>query len=281
MNAKNFKIKVEELWLNLTMRIDEINRKKDGVIKGCEEILMTTDFAIRKLKELSQNYQFLDWSDEIKFFKKTKPQFVSVYIYNSKILSIESSKPYANPEALKDYYQKERDQLLYFYTEHRDFISYYRRHATYLDKKYLVRFKFDFKLKLSPELYSYDEDFSTSNDHLVAQIIANDMLDEYLASKVNIDESLEMSLLKAKDLEWTAPKVALIELLYALHQTKCFNGGKADLSEIFRWAENSLNIQLGNYHKTFGEIRLRKNERTKFLSLLHHNLDTYLDELDE
>lgn len=281
MNAKNFKIKVEELWLNLTKRIDEISRKKDGVIKGCEEILIETDLAIRKLKELSQNYQFLDWSDEIKFFKKTKPQFVSVYIYNSKILSIESSKPYANPEALKEYYQKERDQLLYFYTEHRDFISYYRRQATYLDKKYFVRFKFDFKLKLSPELYSYDEDFSTSNDHLVAQIIANDMLDKYLAGKVNIDESLEISLLKAKNLEWTAPKVALIELLYALHQTKCFNGGKADLSEIFRWAENSLNMQLGNYHKTFGEIRLRKNERTKFLSLLHHNLDTYLDELDE
>lgn len=281
MNAKNLRKSTEQLWVDLTSKIDEINRRKENMIRGCEEILIETDFAIRKLKELSQNYQFLDWGDEIKFFKKTKPQFVSIYIYNSKILSIESSKPYANPDALKAYYQNERDQLLYFYTEHREFISYYRRQATYLDKKYFVRFKFDFKLKLSPELYSYDEEFSTSHDHLVAQIIANDMLDEYLASKVNSDEILDLSLSKFKNLEWTAPKVALIELLYALHQTQCFNGGQADLAEIFRWAENSLNIQLGNYHKTFAEIRLRKNARTKFLALLQQNLINYVNDLDE
>lgn len=31
--------------------------------------------------------------------------------------------------------------------------------STFLDKKYFVRFKFDLKLMLSPEFYSYDEDF--------------------------------------------------------------------------------------------------------------------------
>ncbi|STD05042.1 RteC domain-containing protein [Chryseobacterium carnipullorum] len=180
------------------------------------------------------------------------------------MLAIEASKPYADSQALRSYYENERSNLLYFYNEQREFISYYRRKSTYLDKKYFVRFKFDFKLKLSPELYSYDEEFSTSHDHIVSQILANDLLEQYLTNKIDSKDGKDNSIDHIKNLEWTAPKVALIELLYALHQTKCFNGGHSDLAEIFRWAENSLNINLGNYHKTLGEIRLRKIDRTKF-----------------
>lgn len=280
MNGQNFRKKNDELWKNLTTAVDQINRSDNDIVIRSEEILMETDSAIKQLKDNLRQYQFSDWSDEIYFFKNTKPQFVAVYIYYSKILAIEASKPYADPQALRTYYENERTNLLYFYNEQREFISYYRRKSTYLDKKYFVRFKFDFKLKLSPELYSYDEEFSTSHDHIVSQILANDLLDQYLANKIDSKIIKENSIAHIKNLEWTAPKVALIELLYALHQTKCFNGGHSDLAEIFRWAENSLNINLGNYHKTLSEIRLRKTERTKFLSLIQQNFNQYLDDLD-
>ncbi|MCG2793412.1 MAG: RteC domain-containing protein [Weeksellaceae bacterium] len=280
MNGQNFKKKVDQLWKDLTTAVDQINRSENDIVIRAEEILMETDAAIRQLKDLLRQYQFPDWSNEIYFFKNTKPQFVAVYIYYSKVLAIEASKPYADSQALRSYYENERSNLLYFYNEQREFISYYRRKSTYLDKKYFVRFKFDFKLKLSPELYSYDEEFSTSHDHIVSQIMANDLLEQYLTNKIDSKDSKENSIDHIKNLEWTAPKVALIELLYALHQMKCFNGGYSDLAEIFRWAENSLNIGLGNYHKTFSEIRLRKTDRTKFLSLLQHNFNQYLDDLD-
>ncbi len=280
MNGQNFRKKIDQLWKDLTTAIDQINRSNNEIVMRAEEILMETDASIRQLKDLLRQYNFQDWSEEIYFFKNTKPKFVSIYIYYSKVLSIEASKPYADPEALRSYYENERAHLLYFYNEQRDFISYYRRKSSYLDKKYFVRFKFDFKLKLSPELYSYDEEFSTSHDHIVSQIMANDLLDQYLTDKIDSKESRENSFENSKNLEWTAPKVALVELLYALHQTKCFNGGHSDLAEIFRWAENSLNINLGNYHKTLSEIRLRKTERTKFLSLLQYNFDQYLNDLD-
>ncbi|CEJ69547.1 RteC protein [Chryseobacterium oranimense G311] len=280
MNGQNFKKKVDQLWKDLTTAVDQINRSENDIVIRAEEILMETDASIRQLKDLLRQYQFPDWSNEIYFFKNTKPQFVAVYIYYSKVLALEASKPYADSQALRSYYESERSNLLYFYNEQREFISYYRRKSTYLDKKYFVRFKFDFKLKLSPELYSYDEEFSTSHDHIVSQIMANDLLEQYLTNKIDSKDSKENSIDHIKNLEWTAPKVALIELLYALHQTKCFNGGHSDLAEIFRWAENSLNIGLGNYHKTFSEIRLRKTDRTKFLSLLQHNFNQYLDDLD-
>ncbi|UMQ41640.1 MULTISPECIES: RteC domain-containing protein [unclassified Chryseobacterium] len=281
MNRQVFRKRIDQLWNSLMTSIDQINRSDLDIIFRAEEILMETDKSITSLKTLLQQYSFSDWSDEIYFFKNTKPQFVAIYIYYSKVLSIEASKPYADPQALRSYYESERAALLYFYNEQKEFISYYRRRSTFLDKKYFVRFKFDFKLKLSPELYNYDKEFCTSHDHIVAQIIANDLLDQYLMDKVSTKDKNDRSpISQVRKLEWTAPKVALIELLYALYQTKCFNGGQSDLAEIFRWAESSLNINLGNYHKTLSEIRLRKGERTKFISLLDKNLKHFLNDLD-
>ncbi|MDY0930719.1 RteC domain-containing protein [Chryseobacterium sp. CFBP8996] len=281
MTGINFKRKIDELWKSLSNDIDTVLRNKSEVLSYAEEILMLTDTAIRKLKIYVQEYQFKDWSEEIEFFKVTKPKFVSVYIYYSKLLAIESSKPYADPLVLKSYYETERANLIYFYQEHKEFISYYKRKATYLDKKYFVKFKFDFKLKLSAELYSYDESFSTSHDHTVSQILANDRLDLYLTTKINSDYVVDHLVFQHSPLEWTAPKVALIELLYALYLTKCFDAGKAEPSDIFRWAETALNINLGNYHKTLNEIKLRKTDRTKFLKLIQQNLEQYLDYSDE
>lgn len=280
MNGQHFKKKVDQLWSALMTTIDQINRSDNDMISRAEEILMEIDAAIRQLKVLLRQYQFVDWSEEIYFFKNTKPQFVAIYIYYSKLLSIEASKPFADPTALSSYYESERSHLLFFYNEHKDFINYYRRKSAFLDKKYFVRFKFDFKLKLSPELYSYDEEFSTSHDHMVSQIMANDLLDQYLTNKINSDNSKETSISQIRNLQWTAPKVALTELLYALHQSNCFNGGHSDLAEVFRWFENSFNINLGNYHKTLAEIRLRKTDRSKFLTLLQQNLNQHLDDLD-
>lgn len=281
MNITNFSAKIDLLFIELNKNIETIVRTKTDLLQSTEEVLMETDNAIRKLKDFIRGYKFKDWAEEINFFKVIKPKFVSIYIYHSKLLAIESSRPYGDFEVLKKYYEAERANLLYFYQENREFISYYRRKATYLDKKYFVRFKFDFKLKLSPELYNYDEDFTTTHDHTVSQLLANDHLDNYLSMKVNADTINNSNTANHSALQWTAPKVALIELLFALHQTKCFNGGLNDPADIFKWAESTLNINLGNYHKTISEIKQRKTNRTKFLSLIQNNMEIYLDNSDE
>lgn len=281
MNPKDFNTEIQQLWKDLNSNIDLINRTKTDIITIAEEILMETDTAVRNLKKLVSQYKFVDWRDEINFFKSTKPKFVSIFIYYSKVLGIESSRPYADPSVLISYYEKERSNLMYFYEENKDFISYYRRNASYLDKKYFVRFKFDFKLKLSPEFYNYDQEFSTSHDQHVSQILANDLLDQYLSAKISSDTVIEKKVFQNSPLEWTAPKVALTELLYALYQTKCFNAGQCEASDVFRWAETALNVNLGNYHKTLAEIKLRKNDRTRFLKLIQQNMQNYLESSDE
>ncbi|AZA85472.1 hypothetical protein EG349_01035 [Chryseobacterium shandongense] len=73
-------------------------------------------------------------------------------------------------------------------------------------------------------------------------------------------------------LTWTASKSSLVELLYALHLSKSFNGGNIEFGEIVKAVESVLKIDLGNFYKTVSEIKSRKITKTKFLQLLSDNL---------
>ena len=116
----------------------------------------------------------------------------------------------------------------------------------------------------------------------MSQIIANDWYEAFLKKQLNqLKSSQSGHEPRKKNLDWTASKVALTELIFALHQTRCFNGGNTDLSETVKWFETHFNIDLGNYHKTMSEISNRKTDKTKFLHLLNENLTNYLDSLDE
>lgn len=73
-------------------------------------------------------------------------------------------------------------------------------------------------------------------------------------------------------LKWTAPRVALTELLYALILEGVFNNGTADLKDIAEFFEYIFEIDLGQYRRTFLEIRARKSDKTKFISTLNDAL---------
>lgn len=80
---------------------------------------------------------------------------------------------------------------------------------------------------------------------------------------------------------WTGSKVALIELVYALHSEGVFNNGASDLKDIVEYFETVFNIDLGQYRRVFLEIRARKSDRTKFLNTLNQVLIKRMDNTDE
>ncbi|MBT2623514.1 RteC domain-containing protein, partial [Chryseobacterium sp. ISL-6] len=132
---------------------------------------------------------------------------------------------------------------------------------------------------LQSSIYNLDEDFTTSHDHKIAMIEANKLLEDYLIKCIqNIGQNTKHDTNVMSKLSWTSSKVSLIELVYALHKTKCFNGGNIDFSEVVRFTEEVLNINLGNFYKTIGEIKNRKYSSTKFLQLLTENLNDALME---
>lgn len=71
---------------------------------------------------------------------------------------------------------------------------------------------------------------------------------------------------------WTAPKTALIELIYALYSSGALNHGAVDINTITSSFEDFFNVKLDNVYKTYNEIKERKSSKTKFLEELMLNL---------
>lgn len=280
---------VNKLFTTITKMHDHLEKDlkliehaHDDPIKIAEESLFVIDQSIRELKKIIALTTFEAIPEEVYFFKHLKPLFISKYIYFMKVLSIVSSIPHSSEKSLRKYYESEWEKLKKYYNENADFYNYYRRNATYMDHKYFVRNSFDLKMKLSYNLYNFDENFTTSHCHLVAHILANDLLEVFL--KQETEKEYKLALKKADlvpTLKWSASKVALIELAYALHQSNCFNGGNIEFSEVMRSFEKVLDIDLGNYYKTVTEIKDRKNGRIKFLNMISANLDQHFKNLED
>lgn len=69
-------------------------------------------------------------------------------------------------------------------------------------------------------------------------------------------------------LNWTGSKVALVELLYALHSGGYFNNGAYVLKEVVAYFESVFNVDLGQYHRVFIEIKARKSDKARFINVL-------------
>ena len=279
MESKLLIEKTKGLLTSLENKINELKTEKTGQLELMQYALMETDEAIRTIKSWVIKHDFDCWESEITFFKNLKPLFTSQFIYYSKVIALLSSMPRSGTKVQKRHLEGEFDYLNYFSLENREFISYYRRKATYLDLKYFMRFKYDLDVKLAPDFHNYDERFSTSHDHLIATILAHDQYELFLKKQLQqLKETPTPELSSSTGgLQWTAPKVALTELVFALHHTHCFNGGNTSLSETVKWFEEALSVDLGNYHNTIAEIRNRKSNPTRFLQLLTENLTTYLE----
>ncbi len=140
-------------------------------------------------------------------------------------------------------------------------------------------------MALDSYYFETDKIFSTSHDFKVAKILANDLIQLYLENQLimidNKDNSEKTFRKPNINLTWTSSKVALTELLYALHAEGVFNNGNTEIKDIATYLEYAFNIELGDYYRTFLELRMRKTSRTKFLSSLTDGLIKKMDEADE
>ncbi len=279
MVTKTFFRKVAALQQNLDLDIKKILELDQEKVMMYQKILMKIDLSIRALKKLKKNVLFDSVAEEITFFKIHKPYFISQYIFFSKALNMEISKPSSGNKVLKKYFQTELTTIKNEIRKDIHFYDYYRREATYLDHKYFTTNANDHKMKMSLHLYDFDEDFTTTHDHKLALIKANERWADFINAQI---DSLEQSKSAAPEtktkISWTSNKVSLLEILYALHLTQCFNGGNIEFGELVRETEKILAIELGNCYKTIGEIKNRKYNKTKFLQLLMNNLNKTIDD---
>src|SRR5690606_12616989 len=88
-----------------------------------------------------------------------------------------------------------------------------------------------------------DPTFNTSHDILLSQYEAYKMLLPQLVAEVEKSKSPDGKDTGIK-LKWTASKVALTELLYALQVNSCINNGRTELITIASFFEDHFDVKL-------------------------------------
>lgn len=276
-------VRIRKIKDDLNEQLNFINIEQDNIIKRCEEAIEVILKATESIKAQVLKKPFNSQTEEIYFFKETKPKFTSKLIYYNKIYKIETKKPHGGRRAVKNYYKEELQKLKQFFDAELEFYKYYRTGSSYLDHKYFVRGNFDIKLSLDSLYFESNHKFITLHSHKVAKILAHDLLEVYFEDKLNeLNHSKNIKSQHKHNikLNWTASKVALIELMYALHSDGVFNNGSADLKDIAAYFESVFDINLGQYRRAFLEIRVRKSERTKFINSLKESLLKRMDDSD-
>ena len=276
---------INNLLTDLNEQLNFTDLEIDDPIVRSESAINMIIISIQKLKLIFEKKKIKSIEEEIYFFKCLKPKFTSKLIYYNAIFKIETKKPHGGERILKKYLNNELDKLKRYFDSNLDFYRYYRTGSNYLDIKYFTRGKVDIKMALDSFYFEADHSFSTSHDFKVAKIMAHDLIQVYLEDKLLIMENREpkeKSQVNPKIKQnWTGSKVALIELLYALHTEGVFNNGASDLKDIAEFFENIFNIDLGQYHRAFLEIRMRKSDQTKFLNTLKEKLVKRMENTDD
>lgn len=273
--------------------IEELNKQLNEICSTNDDTIVTatlaTKCAIKKLEELKafflQNH-YSNKNDEIAFFKEVKPQVISKLIYYNEIYNIEVNKPAASNKNIQKYYKKELSKITEYFKENREFYKYYRTGSTCLDKKLFLRKKHDIRLTVDSYYFQSDYSFATSHDYKVAKIMANENLKVFIENLLKKYQDKKAATHQHKEtipgLKWTGSKVALVELMYALHQEKVINQGDLSLNETAKNIEQMFNIKLGQFNRIYAEIKKRKTiEQSSFLSALKDNFIKRINEYDE
>tara|TARA_R110002050_G_scaffold192501_1_gene327440 strand:+ start:111 stop:956 length:846 start_codon:yes stop_codon:yes gene_type:complete len=279
--------KIKNIVKQLDYNLDFLEKETEGAIERAEEGIRITKKVLEQIRSIFLKTKDISKQDEIYFFKNSKPHVFSKLIYYVKLFSIESKRPRSSNKSQIKYFNNHIDKLQNYFNDNLEFYHYFRRGAKFLDEEYFLRGKAD--LRLFPDSLSFftDERFSSSHDTTVATILAYDMLIVHL--KTEIDKLENNNTMEANynvfknqtKLFWTGNKTDLIELIYALHSSGAINSGTADIKELASVCEQMFNIELGDYYRTFLEIKSRKINQTKFIDKIRESLLKKMIESEE
>lgn len=242
---------------------------------------------IQKLRVVVRENNFDSTQDEIDFFKIHKPYVYGRLKFFIKIHRYALEKPNGHTKRLRKHIEEQLINIEERRKSYLDFEKYYLQNQTTLDKYYFVRGKDSLELISETSHYYTDPEFSTSHDNMVAQIIASELLINYYNSELSYLRRKELQpfnknspIKPIENLSWTANKTDLVELIYALQSSGAIQGGNVEIKLMATICEKIFSLDLGNFYRTYLEIRERKMDRTRFINHLKKNLEKRMDDDD-
>lgn len=279
---------IEEILTNYKLEIQEIGLGSVYSFANIEKGIHISRKYLQELRVVLRNGRFLKKTNEIHFFKKQKPFIYGRLKFYSKLYGYLTHKPLGSKKSQRIFIDSEIQKLQNYYQSNIDFVQYYRENSMLLDEYYFLRGKDNPALFSDTSHFYTDSEFSTSHDNAVAKIIAYDLLLAYYVEELkrlknNNYRSIDRlrKHLRLNTLNWTANKIDLVELIYALHSSASINNGSIEIKEIALACEKIFGIDLGNYYHSFIELKARKKNQTKFLDQLRESLAKRIEESDE
>jgi hypothetical protein len=202
-----------------------LNEPSD-IISKTEKACGLCSAVLIEMKEVIKKNDFQSAKEEIYFFKKTKPQVYSKLIFYHTLFKIETKQP--KTKLLQEKYLKRVLKKLHKYFKlNEDICQYFWSEKEYNDELYFLRKNRNIAIP-TDTLFSYiDHEFSTLNDHTFSCIIAHEQLIRYLENEIQKLQNQELKPeLPDTNYKWTDSKIALVELIYAIHSTRSINNGK-------------------------------------------------------
>lgn len=277
---------VSTLENTILQNIRDIERMECSMLQKSKLIIPQLEKGFEELKNFIVNYSFENEVEEIHFFKEVKPRLFCLLVFHSKVYCVEMKMPIGSIDDQKMYLKRIQDQIKYFFDMNPDFYQYYRSGSTHLDHFYFLRKKSDIQQIADGFYIERDVNFSTYYDSKVTKILANEMLAEYINSKLSeLEQSKNSSVNKdfvpKVKITWTGKKAELIEQIYAWMEAESFSNGTVNKKELVEYIERVFNIDLGDFYHVFTEMRERTGSRTIFLDKLIKLLNKRMDDADK
>ena len=279
-------IEYEEMMREVDNRIAAIDLNGKYIIRDCKTMLIFLKEKLTEMKVFVGSEPFGNDTDEIAFFKQYKPRILGPLFYFHHILRIESQRPLDEKE-LDDYYEKQQEEQKMFFDRHVAFFQYYRSGATYMDNYYFLRGRQGNAIDVDVCHLDDEAEFSTGYDHLVARIMAMEMLYAFLSVRRNclqyMAEGIPPELLKIKGTyKWTGSAIELVEMVYGLDEMKCINNGETPIHELAAFVGTLLGVDIRDCYSAYTDMKRRKNaSRTYFLDKMQERLNKRMDKDDE
>lgn len=260
--------KCEEYLQKLHADLHEVESSKSTPIKSLKYYHTLVSNSLEKIKLMILDEQFDTEIEEIEFFKFLKPQFSGLMIFASERYSYQSNKPLITDQ-LPAYAEEQLKFINRLFRQHEFFYQYYRLGATEMDSIYFLRGRKPSDL-INLDFPDVDPTFATAGDYLFAKFFAYEKLQEYILNDtkkpITIDDNPILTNRDTLNFKWTGDKTNLVEVIYGLFYTGQLNSGNATLSDIIKWMEQILQIDLSRSYRNFIDIRNRKRDSpTKFL----------------
>ncbi|MFC4213360.1 RteC domain-containing protein [Pedobacter lithocola] len=274
--------KCELLLGKLRVELEEVETMGLSPIEKLKSYLSLTNSCVATMKATILEDPFISEADEIEFFKVWKPKVYGLLIYAAERYSYEIARPLL-VDGYADFYNQQLNYISKFFRQHEFIYQYYRFDMSEMDSVYFLRGKKPDGL-FGIDIPELDNSFATAGDYLFAKFIGLEMMQDLILSDIKGPKSTaetEVKSRKGRSLRWTGDSTNLIELLYGLAETKQFNDGDIDISDMVDVFEQVFNVNLSNYFRRFTTIKRRKSvSKTRFLDEMVQAVNKRIDDAD-